>query len=66
MTGELLGAAQAALSLITAAGVGGIWYRLGVALAKTEGLEQRMQTVEERLANIDRERKIHAEITAPA
>ncbi|PJE25759.1 hypothetical protein [Pseudooceanicola antarcticus] len=61
MTAELLDAAQAGLSLITAAGVGGIWFRLGMALAKTESLERRMSAAEERLATIENERKFHAQ-----
>jgi len=61
MTADILDAAQAGLSLVTAAGVGGIWYRLGVSLAKTEGLERRVDAAEERLATIEKERKFHAQ-----
>lgn len=66
MTADLLDAAQAGLSLITAAGVGGIWFRLGMALAKTEILESRMSAVEDRLASIQNERNFHAQSNVAA
>lgn len=41
------------IGFITAAGVGGIWFRLGALFSRIEGQEKRINKIDARLSNLE-------------
>lgn len=51
MTPELI---ESAVTLATACGVGGIWYRLGVALRGHEEHDKKLTRMDDRVRNLEK------------